>query len=207
MIETYIAGELETNTYVISKGGECVVVDPGLGFEKYANEIKEKYNILAILLTHGHVDHIDGIRYFDCPIYISNLEIEFFKNKDLNLYSWFGNKIPFDITKYKVIKLSDNDQIDLLDAPIKVIATPGHTKGSVSFLYKDRLFAGDTLFKESSGRIDLPSGNGMDMLKSLIKLIDGLVDNTIVYPGHGSRTTIRDERKNNVYYKEAKRRL
>lgn len=207
MVETFITGQLETNAYVLSKGKDCVVIDPGLDFEESAKVIKSKYNVLAVLLTHGHVDHIDGIRFFDCPIYISKEDEICLKDKQYSLYSWFDGKIPFDISKFEVIKVKDNQTIDLLDESIKVISTPGHTSGSVSYLYKDRLFSGDTLFKEAVGRTDLPSGNNNDVLKSLIKLIDNIQDNSIVYPGHGPKSTIRDERKNNFYYKEAKRRF
>lgn len=77
MIEKIVTGTFFTNTYIVSNHGKCVIVDPGLDFKEAAEELKRQYEVVAILLTHGHMDHIDGIRYFDCPIYIHEKELDF----------------------------------------------------------------------------------------------------------------------------------
>ena len=111
MIEKIVKGVFFTNTYIISKEDKCILVDPGLGFEGAANEIKSKYQVEAILITHGHIDHIDGIKYFDCPIYIHKDDEECLYNSDLSLYSMMKMKTPFKkgnlnikiVTKHNVV--------------------------------------------------------------------------------------------------------
>lgn len=90
MIEKIVTGEFQTNTYVISNQGKCILVDPGLDFKRSAERIKEKYEIQAILLTHGHIDHIDGIRFFNVPIYIHEAELPFLDDSRLSLYRMLG---------------------------------------------------------------------------------------------------------------------
>ena len=95
MLEKLVVGDFQTNSYIISNGKDCILIDPGLDFEPYVKEIKQKYTIQAILLTHGHMDHIDGIRFFDVSIYIHEDEIDFLIDPSLSLYRMFGAKIPF----------------------------------------------------------------------------------------------------------------
>ncbi|MDE6656018.1 MAG: MBL fold metallo-hydrolase, partial [Anaeroplasmataceae bacterium] len=146
MIEKIVTGDFETNTYIISNQGKCVIVDPGLDFENTAAKIKEQYNVEAILLTHGHMDHIDGIRYFDVPIYIHELEIPFLEDPNLSLYRMFGSRMPFQKENLKLIPIHDGTELDLIGYRFKVMHTPGHTRGSVVYSYKDKLLSGDTLF-------------------------------------------------------------
>ena len=199
MIEKIVTGSFFTNTYIISNEGKCVIVDPGLGFSKAAEEIKQKYDVEAILLTHGHMDHIDGIKYFDVPIYIHKLDEDFLFNPTLSLYNMFNQKTPFNKGSLKINNVEDGMELNLIGYRFKVLHTPGHTRGSVCYLYGDKLLSGDTLFNMSTGRTDFPTGSSLDLRKSLSKIIEVCSDNTAVYPGHEAKTSIKNERKNNPY--------
>ncbi len=199
MIEKIVTGNFETNTYIISNQGKCVIVDPGLDFENTAARIKDEYEVVAILLTHGHMDHIDGIRYFDVPIYIHELEISFLEDPSLSLYSMFGMKLPFSKEKLNLKLVEDGMELELIGYKFKVMHTPGHTKGSVVYSYKDKLLSGDTLFHMSMGRTDFPTGDSTKMRGSLKRIIEEFPDSTSVYPGHDVKTTIGFERKHNPY--------
>ena len=180
-------------------------MDPGLDLDPFLAEIN-KYNIKGILLTHCHLDHIDGIGHFNCPVYIHESDYEGLTDKNLSLYNMSRKTPSYNINSLSIVKVKDNDEIAFNKNTIKVISTPGHTKGSVCYLYKDKLFTGDTLFKQSIGRSDFPSGNEKQLANSLIKIIDSLDGTIKVYPGHDEPTTIKDEKKNNMYYYRAKRK-
>ena len=123
-------------------------------------------------------------------------------NREESLYRMVGLNIPFDSNNLNIIEVNDNDIINLLDSEIKVIATPGHTDGSVCYLYKNILFSGDTLFSNSIGRTDFPTGSIKMMKESLAKL-SHLSNQIKVYPGHDLKTTIKDEKENNPYLKRS----
>ena len=199
MIKKYTSGAFFTNTYLVIEGQKCVIVDPGLGFDSYAQEIKSSYEIMAILITHGHMDHIDSIGLFSCPIYINKDEEKFLVDDTLSLYKIYGKKRTFDVNSLDIHYFNDGGIINIGDMSFKVITTPGHTKGSSCFLYKNCLFSGDTLFQCSMGRTDFPTGSEKDMRASLRKIVNEVNDNVVVYPGHGEKTTIKFERQNNPY--------
>ncbi len=197
---TFPNGDFFENTYLINNGLDAILVDPGEGIREYLEEIK-KYNIKAILLTHGHIDHIDGIKYFlNTDIYIYKDEAEFLDSKSLSLYEAFGKLKPFNKDNLK-IHLLEEGIINLLGFKIEVIHTPGHTKGSCCYLFNDNiLFSGDTLFQVSVGRTDFPTGSMSELNNSLEKL-KKLDDTVKVYPGHGAETTIGFEKKYNPYFR------
>lgn len=202
MIEKFTTGSFFTNSYIISnEKNECIIVDPGLNYRKVSEYIKEKYIPKAILITHGHVDHIDGINYFlDLPIYISEKEIDSFYDTYESLYDMVGRINPFNEGMLDIRKLNDGDIINLIGYEIKVIETPGHTNGSICFLIGNDLFSGDTLFNESIGRTDFPNGDYKKMKESLNKLMK-LNDDINVYPGHNEKTTIGYEKYHNPFLK------
>ena len=191
MIEKFTTGSFFTNSYIISnEKNECIIVDPGLNYRKVAEYIKGKYIPKAILITHGHVDHIDGINYFlDLPIYISEKEIDSFYDTFESLYDMVGRINPFNEGMLDIKTLKDGEIFNLIGYEIKVIETPGHTEGSICFLIGNDLFSGDTLFNESIGRTDFPNGDYKKMEQSLIKLMK-LNDDINVYPGHNDENTI-----------------
>lgn len=200
-IETMNTGFYFTNSYIISNDKkECIIVDPGLQYKNAATYIKNNYKPLAILLTHAHMDHIDGITYFtDLPIYMHINEKEVFDDEINNLYEMIDRVTPYQTSDLNIHFVHDNDIIGISDFKFKVIYTPGHTIGSCCYLIDDDLFTGDTLFNMSIGRCDFPTGDMSKMEKSLKKLMDLFSDNIKCYPGHNDLTTIGYERIHNPY--------
>ena len=197
-IKRYTIGAFETNTYLITKGDKAVIVDPGLDFSSIIDEVK-KYEVIAILITHAHVDHIDGCGVFDVPIYVGKEDLNNFNDLTKSLYFMTGIKPSYRGKKLNLIGVSDNEIINIGDFSFKVIYTPGHTEGSCCYLYYDNLFSGDTLFSGSIGRVDFPGGSMKKMKESLKKLKTICSDNFVVYPGHEGKTTIKTEKKSNIY--------
>ena len=193
-------GVLGVNTYFVinPKTNKAVVIDCGENYDAVRDFERENgFRITTVLLTHAHFDHSgcakrlqdDGIK-----IGISLFDAPKLQNDD-NLSLDFGKKFNYLKPDYTFI---DGDTLNLENMRFKVVATPGHTDGSVCFLLGKMLFSGDTLFHGSIGRTDFKSGNFSDMKKSLKRLydLDGDFD---VYPGHEEFTTLDDERRDNPY--------
>ena len=183
------------NCYGLTIGDETAVIDLGSLTPEVA-EFASGANITKILLTHRHYDHILGVAELKeltgAEVYISALDECGLYNPEDCLRR--GRLIP---TRADVL-LNDGDEINIGDEIIRVIATPGHTVGSVCFAAGDYLFTGDTLFNANIGRCDLPTGNLQQMEESLKKLA-GLDKDYIVYPGHGESSRLFYEIKNNPY--------
>ncbi len=196
---TFQTGEMSVNTYVFvnEESRLAVAFDVG-GDAKFLmlEELKHDFKITDIILTHGHFDHIGGVCEFykrGVKVHISKLEKDFVTDGKLNLTSYFSSNVePFEISSY----FSDGDVLDLNGMKFKVIATPGHTVGSSSFIIEDYLISGDTLFSGSFGRTDFPTGD-MDTLISSIKKLFSLDKDYIVLSGHGEKTKLSYERANN----------
>lgn len=199
-IKKFVIGGFETNTYLITKNDRAVIIDPGLNFNSILDEVKN-YHIEAILITHGHVDHIDGCGYIDAPIYVGKDDLINFKDLSRSLYYMSGIRPSYNVDKLNLIGVNDNETINLDSFTFKAIHTPGHTEGSFCYLYYDNLFSGDTLFNQSIGRVDFPTGSMKKMKESLKKIITSFTDDTKVYPGHEDKTTIKNEKKYNMYLK------
>lgn len=201
MIECITTGALSTNSYIISnENNECIVVDPGLDYKKAYEYIKNKYKVKAILLTHGHFDHIDGLQYFmNYPIYIHKFEEEFLYDSYLSLYDMIGRSNPFSMGDLDIRLVHNGDKINLIGYEFEVIHTPGHTKGSVCYKYSEGVLTGDTLFCGTCGRTDFPTGNITQIINSLKFLTSNLDGDLICYPGHENYTSILREKNNNPY--------
>lgn len=202
-IEMLTTGFYFTNSYIISNDKkECIIIDPGLGYGEAANAINKTYKPLAILITHAHMDHIDGIKYFkDLPIYLYKDEKRVLDDSNLNLYNMIGKTIPFDESELNIKYVSDLEEINISDFKFMVYHTPGHTPGSCCYLMGNDLFTGDTLFNESCGRCDFPGGSFSQMEESLSRIMNLFKDDVKCYPGHNDITDIGYERIHNPFIK------
>ena len=191
--------DLNSNSYLlVDDSNNCVVIDPSKA-KVILDYIEANHlNLKAILLTHGHFDHIKGVKYFNVPVYIHKDDAELLREPKLNCSDRFSREdIVIDATPTLI---SDDEVLNILDEPIKVIHTPFHSMGSVCFYLKDSdaLISGDTLFQYSIGRTDFITSDPSLINSSLAKLMK-LPDQTVVYPGHGPKTTIGIERKLNSF--------
>ncbi len=202
-VKTCVLGAVSTNCYLVYNEGtkKAVIVDPADNAQFILNKCNELgITPEAILLTHGHFDHImaaeDVRRSFHIKIYASETEDAMLSDSGLNLSGgWAGKQTSF----HADVLLKDGDELELIGFRWKVIETPGHTTGSVCYYVPEEevVFSGDTLFCESYGRTDLPTGNSSQMVASLLDKVFALPDDTMAYPGHGDTTTIVYEKKNN----------
>jgi glyoxylase-like metal-dependent hydrolase (beta-lactamase superfamily II) len=177
-----------------------VIIDPGQDGQKVINEIEKDGFIPEMLInTHGHYDHMlsdDQIRLkFKIPLAVSKEDSFMLSDANKNFSSLFATPTT---VKNAEIFLEDNQEIKLSFTTFKVIATPGHTKGGVCLLFDKFLFTGDTLFAGTIGRTDLEGSNYQEILCSLKKL-KSLDPSLIVYPGHGSSTSLANEFRHNPY--------
>ena len=192
-------GQLETNCYVVTDEEtlDCAVIDPGDESNAILDYLEEnRLRCKAILLTHGHFDHVGAAEAVSeetgAPVYMNRLD-----DRDERHDPHFPFHLPDNGEYY-----GEGDSVELGSLRFEVLATPGHTPGSVCFRWEDKLFAGDTLFAGSCGRTDLPGGSHADMLRSLRRLAELEGDYT-VYPGHGEATTLEEERNCNPYMQMA----
>lgn len=199
-------GQVQTNCYLIGneKTKEAVVIDPADEGAYIAKRLRSLgYELKAILLTHGHFDHITGAEELrsltGTEIYAYEGEKELLADPKLNCSSIAGHTVSLIPDKF----FKDKDQLELAGFTFEVLFTPGHTSGSVCFYLKSEgiLFSGDTLFQESVGRSDLPTGNGRRLVKSVNERLLPLGEDILVYPGHGEDTTIGYEKRYNYYLK------
>jgi hydroxyacylglutathione hydrolase len=208
-IESFSLGPIGTNAYLLSRPEEntAIIIDPGMNPKSLLKRIGD-LQIEAILLTHAHFDHIGGVdeirKLKGSPVYLHDAEADWLTNAKLNgstKYPELGGPIVTDPAEFA---LDQGQVLKLLGLEIKVLHTPGHSPGSVSFLIGSQLsgfhlFGGDVLFRLSVGRTDLPGGRSEELLDSIHGKLFKLPDETVVYPGHGAKTTIGYERENNPY--------
>ena len=191
------AGIYAANCYIVASDitKDALVLDPGGDEDFIIKEIeKQGYNIKAILLTHGHVDHVGAVKAlaekYKVKIYLNE--------KDLTLMKK-GTYIYGDIGSVEVLNIKDMDTYSFGDIKVLCIGTPGHTPGGMSFLIEKNIFTGDTLFKGSIGRTDLEGGDYHTLINSIIEKLMPLDNEIVVYPGHGPSTTVHQERYTNPF--------
>lgn len=200
-----IINQYTENTYIINEKKDAYIIDPGAGIEVIKAYIEEnEFNVKGVLLTHGHFDHLyslnDVAEEYDCPVYLHEKERDFLFDPSLNLSNTLLK--PFVFKHKKLVNtVDDSSEIKLGYETIKIYHTPGHTRGGVCYQYKRFLFSGDTLFKGTIGRYDLPTSNKADITRSIARIVKTFKDNTMVYPGHGHFTTILNEKLDNPFVK------
>jgi len=206
-IDRLILGAFETNCYVVRKdesARECLIVDTGLDATDLV-EFLDQHQLtpVAVVLTHGHADHIVGLaalrqRYPQIKVLIHQLDAQSLTNSDANLSALAGMTFS---TEPADVLLREGDMIEEAGIRLKVLHTPGHTLGGICLYAESEaiVFAGDTLFADSVGRADFPGGDMDQLIESIRDKLLTLPDKTAVYPGHGMRTTIGRERRANPY--------
>ncbi len=207
MLNVYplVLGPVQTTCYVVSSQGRAVIVDPAANATKIIQYLGTKKLIPeAILLTHGHFDHIGAVNElaakYSLPIYAHKSEKEYFDQPEVNLSTMMYQ--PFVLSEdLDYHWLADGATLTCLDTQVKIFHVPGHTSGSLCYYFvKDRMvFTGDTLFKQSIGRTDFIYGNHQQLVTGIRQKLLTLPDDTLVYPGHGDCTTVADEKRNNPF--------
>ncbi len=205
---------LACNCYVLAQraGADAIVVDPGQRAMGQLRQILDENRLTpaAVLLTHGHIDHIWSAQKvadtYGCPAYI-HPDDRFMLSDPIKGFGPRLGQIAFGALfrePKQVLELDrDGDKLDIGDTVVTVDHTPGHTRGSVVFRVpgdgSEIAFTGDTLFRQSVGRTDLPGGSGRDLLGSIMTKLMVLDDDTVVLPGHGEKSTIGFERRANPF--------
>ena len=199
LIKTLVVGNLDTNCYVVTDEQtlKCAVIDPGGDSNVILDYLEDNgLHVEAILFTHGHYDHTMALgevyRETHAPVYIAQAD---------TYSSGPANPMKLAITG-DVNYLTDGQTIDVGGLTFTVMTTPGHSPGSVTYVCQDALFTGDTLFRDSCGRTDLPGGDMQTLLKSLLRLND-LPGEYEVYPGHMEASSLDRERAFNYYLRYA----
>lgn len=205
ILETFPVGPLQCNCTILGdeEAGEAIVIDPGDEIGRIHRRLGELgLKLKQILITHAHIDHVGGAlklkRLTGAPILLNENDLPLLKMMDEQA-NWIGVETP-EIAAPDA-NLADGMKVGLDRFPAQVIHTPGHTQGSVClhFAPLGMVFAGDTLFAGSIGRTDLPGGNGRQIIDSIQTRLLALPEETRVIPGHGSATTIGDERETNPF--------
>ena len=206
ILERLVVGPFEVNCYIFGdqKTKEVLVIDPGEDFPLIWDRIqKSNYQVKALVLTHGHADHIGAVRELKnetkAPLLIHASDKEMLTDPTSNRSTFFG----FSITAPTADKiLREGEILSVGDLTLKVIHTPGHTAGGICLEHNKILFTGDTLFAGSIGRTDFPNSSFETLINSIKQKVLILKDEVTIYPGHGPSSTIGEERVNNPFLQE-----
>ena len=206
-IDHLILGAYETNCYVLRSSEtakDCLIIDAGLGAGKLIKFLQEhKLNPVALVLTHGHIDHIAGVaalrtEFPDIKVHIHKLDADMLTEPHTNLSAITGEFFSIEPAEFS---LEEDDVIEQAGLKLSVFHTPGHTPGGICLYSKDEaiVFTDDALFADSIGRTDFPNGDMKQLLKAIKEKLFTLPDETKVYPGHGPITTIAHEKAHNPF--------
>jgi hydroxyacylglutathione hydrolase len=197
-VEQITVGMMEVNCYLVydSITKEGILVDPGDEGSHIMHRIEEKgLKISKIVLTHGHGDHIGAVEYvrkrLKVPLAVGKADAEMITNAALNL----SDAIDMPISLYPAeILLSEGDMVEFGSHSLKVAETPGHTRGGITLVGDGFVISGDLVFAGSIGRVDFPGGDYKTIIDSIKRQVLALGDKTVIYPGHGPRTDVAQEK-------------
>ncbi|MCR5785096.1 MAG: MBL fold metallo-hydrolase [Eubacterium sp.] len=204
-VEQRMVGPIMENCYLIvnTDTKEALIIDPGAEAGKIKGMVdKCEAKPVAILLTHGHYDHIGAVneikRMYDIPVYVHETEDELLEETKTGQLRYMGITEPVEGDE----RLHGEPELNLAGFSIKVFHTPGHTKGGVCYYFKNEgvLFSGDTLFRGSVGRTDFPGGSMSELVHSIEDKLFTLPEDTKVYPGHEGETSIGFEKVYNPFF-------
>ncbi|MEX0719921.1 MAG: MBL fold metallo-hydrolase [Balneolaceae bacterium] len=204
--KVFEVGPFLENTYLLTKEGNSILIDPGFSNETEYQQFKSalKGELKAIVLTHAHVDHVLGLsrvkRDFDVPVYLNKEDTFLWENFGSQAQMFGINQTGFS---FEPEPLPSEGPFSIGNFEFECLYTPGHSPDHVSLHFKEEqlVIAGDALFRESIGRTDLYKGDFQTLEKSIQEKLYALPDGTKVYPGHGPETTIGHERKLNPFVK------
>ncbi|MEX0894521.1 MAG: MBL fold metallo-hydrolase [Balneolaceae bacterium] len=209
-LETFTVGPFTENTYLLSEENHALLIDPGFSDQKEFINFREYFSesgtrLLAVLLTHAHVDHILGlqsvIKDFEVPVYLNHSDLFLWENFESQSRMFGIRSYGFDFIPKP---LPEQQGYTIGPFTFDILYTPGHAPDHVSLYFRDEdiLIAGDTLFRESIGRTDLYKGDFNLLKQSIQDKLYTLPNDTKVYPGHGPETTIGYEKQNNNFVRE-----
>lgn len=204
-VEGYQVGQIMTNCYLVSneETKELVIIDPGDQADLLARKIDESgAKPMAILLTHGHFDHVLAVNelaeQYQIPVYVHENEKKQLHSTAVEFFPHLGRSGEIRVDHF----ISGEPLLKLAGFEIKVLMTPGHTQGGVCYYFEKEglLFSGDTLFFGSIGRTDFPGGSYKDLIQSVETKLFPLPEDVVVYPGHNNATSIGFEKQNNPFF-------
>ena len=206
ILKKLVVGPFAANCYIVGSEltKEGVIIDPGDEARQILKKVKDlQLDIKVIVLTHGHIDHIGGVKEVKeatgAEVAIHTDDAKSVSGQEGRLISMLVSGLSYPAPSSPDRLLNGGDSIDIGDLNFLVLHTPGHTPGGICLLGNGVVFTGDTLFNYGVGRTDLPGGSHSQLMNSLHTKLMVLPDETIVYPGHGPETTIGAERRGNPY--------